>query len=120
LKVHGINPVLTFINPDSICWISSSENVSDKALTELSSRLKDEYKMENISIKKDMAVVGLVGQGLKKKPQAIATSINALDKANIEIDSIDFGTSELCLYILVDQKNSKDAVQAIFDANFRK
>lgn len=120
LKVHGINPVLTFINPDSICWISSSANVSDKALADLSFRLKDEYKMENVSTKKNMAVVGLVGQGLKKKPLAIANSINALDKANIEIDSIDFGTSDLCLYILVDQKNSKDAVQAIFDANFRK
>jgi aspartate kinase len=119
LKASGINPMLTFINPDEICWYFETKAVSESTLKKLELRLIEEYDIEKVTIKSDLSIVGLVGKGISKKPVAIANSINALNAKNIAIDSINFGNSDMSLYITVDESKSKEAVQSVFDANFR-
>lgn len=119
LKSNGIDPMLASRNPDEICWYFATKDISSNALNNLKNRFIEEYAIENVVIKHNLSVVGLVGKGISKKPTAIAASISALNNAGIEIDSINFGTSELSLYLIVDENKSKEAVQAIFDANFK-
>ncbi len=119
LKASGINPMLTFINPDEICWYFETKLASEKTLQVLEEKLIDEYKIENVSIQSGLSLVGLVGKGIAKKPLAIAKSLKALNDVKIAIDSINFGTSDMSLYITVYEKDSLSAVQAIFDANFK-
>lgn len=118
LKTNGITPRLTFINPDSICWFFLSKDITDNLLDELGVRLIKEFKLNSFDYTRNLAIVGLVGQGLKNKPAALAKSISALNDSNIGIDSINFGSS-LTMYISVNEKDSRDAVQSIFDVNFR-
>jgi aspartate kinase len=118
-KNNGITPILTFINPDSICWFFKSTDISEKLLGQLKSRLIDEFKIESVEIERELAIVGLVGQGIKKKSSAVAASICALNESNIAIDSINFGSSAMTLYISVKESESREAVQSIFNANFK-
>lgn len=118
LKVSGINPMFTFINPDEICWYFETKLAGDNILTTLEQRLINDYEIERVSIKSGLSIVGLVGKGISKKPLAIAKSLTALNDANIAIDSINFGTSDMSLYITVDEQDSLASVQAIFNANF--
>lgn len=119
LKASGINPMLTFVNPDEICWYFDTKLVVKKTLQELEQRLINDYKIEKVSIKSGLSIVGLVGKGISNKPIAIINSLNALKNAGIEIDSLNFGTSDMSLYIIVDEKESRTAVQEIFNANFK-
>ncbi|MBK5201580.1 MAG: aspartate kinase [Spirochaetaceae bacterium] len=119
VKNNGITPILTFINPDSICWFFPSRAITDKLLENLKVRLINEFNIDSIEYKRELSIIGLVGQGLKKKPVALAKSICALNDSKINIDSINYGASEMTLYISVDEKDSRAAVQSIFNANFK-
>lgn len=120
VKANGITPILTFINPDSICWFFLSSDINDKLLEALKVRLINEFNINSIEYKRELAIVGLVGQGLKKKPVALAKSICALNDSKIDIDSINYSSSSLTLYISVNEKDSRSAVQSIFNVNFKK
>ena len=104
VKANGITPILTFINPDSICWFFLSSDINDKLLEALKVRLINEFNINSIEYKRELAIVGLVGQGLKKKPVALAKSICALNDSKIDIDSINYSSSSLTLYISVNEK----------------
>lgn len=68
-----------------------------------------------IELETDLALVAVVGRGMKKNKGIAARVFAALAHAGINIKMIDQGSSEMNIIIGVDSKDFEAAVQAIYD-----
>ena len=68
-----------------------------------------------IELETDLALVAVVGRGMKKNKGIAARVFAALAHSGINIKMIDQGSSEMNIIIGVDSKDFEAAVQAIYD-----
>lgn len=68
-----------------------------------------------IDLESDLALIAVVGRGMKAKRGTSATIFSALAHANINIKMIDQGSSELNIIIGVKNEDFERAVKAIYD-----
>lgn len=68
-----------------------------------------------IELETDLALVAVVGRGMKKNKGIAARVFAALAHAGINIKMIDQGSSEMNIIIGLDSKDFEAAVQAIYD-----
>lgn len=73
-------------------------------------------RIDRISSVPDIAIIALVGEGIKGVPGVAARAFGVLGEANINILMIAQGSSELNLSIVVRQKDAPRAVQLIHEA----
>lgn len=70
---------------------------------------------DSIEIDADLALVAVVGRGMKSNRGVAARVLAALAHRNINIKMIDQGSSELNIIIGVKNSDFEDAIQAIYD-----
>lgn len=68
-----------------------------------------------IELETDLALIAVVGRGMKKNKGIAARVFAALAHAGINIRMIDQGSSEMNIIIGVDSKDFESSVQAIYD-----
>src|SRR5438477_5108018 len=73
-------------------------------------------RIDRISSISDIAIIALVGEGIKGAPGVAARAFGVLGSANINILMIAQGSSELNLSIVARQKDAPRAVQLIHEA----
>jgi bifunctional aspartokinase / homoserine dehydrogenase 1 len=73
-------------------------------------------RIDRISSISDIAIIALVGEGIKGAPGVAARAFGVLGTANVNILMIAQGSSELNLSIVVRQKDAPRAVQLIHQA----
>ena len=73
-------------------------------------------KPDSIDIEADLALVAVVGRGMRAQKGTAATVFKALAKADINIKMIDQGSSEQNIIIGVANRDFEDAIRAIYDA----
>ena len=76
----------------------------------------DRRRIDRIAPIPDIAIIALVGEGIKGAPGVAARAFGILGTANINILMIAQGSSELNLSIVVRQKDAPRAVQLIHQA----
>ena len=69
-----------------------------------------------IDIETDLALIAVVGRGMKSNHGTAAKIFRALDNAGVNIRMIDQGSSELNIIIGVASKDFETAVNAIYKA----
>ena len=74
-------------------------------------------KPDAIDIEADLALIAVVGRGMRSQKGTAATVFKALADANINIKMIDQGSSEQNIIIGVANRDFEDAIRAIY-ANF--
>lgn len=74
---------------------------------------------DSISIEKNIALVAVVGRGMKNAKGTAAAIFEALAEADINIRMIDQGSSELNIIVGVDNKDFEKAIKAMY-AHFDK
>src|SRR5439155_7525260 len=72
-------------------------------------------RIDRVSLISEIAIIALVGEGIKGIPGVAARAFGILGKANINILMIAQGSSELNLSIVVRQKDAPRVVQSIHD-----
>ena len=72
-------------------------------------------KPDNIEIESDLALVAVVGRGMKSNRGVAARVLASLAHKNINIKMIDQGSSELNIIIGVTNEDFEPAIQAIYD-----
>lgn len=121
---HGFLAKLFSIFADhqkSVDVVSTSEvSVSltidnDKDLEQIR---KDLENIGEIRIERKKGIVCIVGEGMKKTPGIAAKTFNALAKANINIEMISEGASEINLTLVVDEEDVDKAVRVLHDEFF--
>jgi len=76
----------------------------------------DRRRIDRISSVTDIAIIALVGEGMKGAPGVAARAFGVLGAANVNILMIAQGSSELNLSIVVRQKDAPHTVQLIHEA----
>ncbi len=70
---------------------------------------------DKIDIEADLALIAVVGRGMKSTRGTAARLFSALAHANINIKMIDQGSSELNIILGVENKDFETAIKAIYD-----
>ena len=124
LLAHGFLATLFSIfeeHQKSVDVVSTSEvSVSltvdnREGLSEIEKKLQT---IGDIRIKHEKAIICVVGEGMKHTPGIAARIFSALASARVNIEMVSEGASEINLTIVVDERDSDNAVRALHDEFF--
>ncbi len=72
-----------------------------------------DFRQFEIKSKKDLALVGIIGNGIKTNSSFISRVFSALAKSDVRVEMISQGASEIDLSLIVNKRDYEKAVQAI-------
>lgn len=101
----GIDTMTVFVHQDD--FISKEQKVVSAI-----HRLADP---DSIDIEADLALIAVVGRGMKSTRGTAGRIFSALAHANVNVKMIDQGSSELNIIIGVANDDFEDAIKAIYD-----
>ena len=96
-----------------ICF-TVTEDMAEVALETLERHRNTSLRCEKITITRDVSKVSVVGAGMMTNPGVAAKMFEALYDAGINIRQI--STSEIRVTVLIDEKYTEDAAQAVHEA----
>ena len=82
---------------------------------EVVARLHRMTEPDSIEIESDLALIAVVGRGMKSQSGTAARLFAALANANVNIRMIDQGSSELNIIVGVANNDFEDAIRAIYE-----
>ena len=96
---------------DSMTVIFSA--VDNETANALIDSIKSEVQPDHISLTTDVALIAIVGHGMKSRPGTAARAISRLSNAGVNIRMIDQGASEINLIIGVSDADFERALKAL-------
>lgn len=117
MHIYGIKPCYTLYGCDSISWYFETKQIENIDTDEMCSRIKEEFSLDEIELKKGFAVVGLVGKGVEETMEYV-DALDELRKNNIEPSSVSLGGSYTTFVIGVPEERKLDAVNCISERLF--
>ncbi|MCI5700505.1 MAG: aspartate kinase [Lachnospiraceae bacterium] len=90
-----------------------ADTQADEALKALQAN-KARLNYQDISLKKDVAKLSIVGAGMMSNPGVAAKMFESLYNAGVNINMI--STSEIRVTVLINEADSEKAIQAVHDA----
>ncbi|MCP4114950.1 MAG: aspartate kinase [Desulfobacteraceae bacterium] len=78
----------------------------------------DPMPFRSIEKEEDVALLGVVGEGLSTRKGVAGRCFTAMDKAGVNVEMISFGPSRVALYFIVHKKDLKRAVRAMHKTFF--
>jgi len=105
----------------SVDLVSTSEicvSVSLDSSAPLEVLLQDLEKLGQVSIAKDRAVIAVVGDLLRKTPEVLRTTFNAIE--GIPVDLISMGANAINLSFIVQESDSERAMRNLHAAFFEE
>ena len=79
----------------------------------------DLHTVCNITQGKDLSLIACVGEGVKNTPGMLSRMLSAVSNKGINIKAVSFGSSEVAVYILIDKKDKKIAIEEIHKEFFQ-
>ena len=79
------------------------------------SRINELAQPDTIDLESDLALIAVVGRGMKSTRGTAGRLFSALAHAHINVKMIDQGSSELNIIIGVKNVDFEDAIKAIYD-----
>ncbi len=92
-----------------------SENHAKKAVNSLN----DLTMQFDIGQKSNLALIGVVGSGIKRNPKVLSRIFSALSSKNIGVEMISQGASEIDLSLIVENANYENAIKAVHEEFFK-
>ena len=99
---------------DSMSHIVSSEKLNSK-LDEFIPELHKITEADNISVDTGLALVAVVGRGMKETKGTAARIFSAISNAGVNVRMIDQGASELNIVIAVYESDYEKTIEAIYN-----
>lgn len=96
---------------DSMTVVFSA--VDTETCNALIEAVRREVNPDHISLTKDIALIAIVGHGMKSRPGTAARAINRLSLANINLRMLDMGASEINLILGVSDSDFERALVAL-------
>lgn len=96
---------------DSMTVVFSA--VDAKTANALIESIQNEVKPDHIHLTTDIALIAIVGHGMKSRPGTAARAINRLSNANINLRMIDQGASEINIILGVSDSDFERALVAL-------
>ena len=118
LHVFGIHPTFASSGIDSVAWYFESNQASEAILVALCARLKEEFGLDEATITADIAIVGVVGEGVSQLDGLTSKATGVLAEEGIELMFLSVGSSSHTLLLGVPQHKQKEATIALYSALF--
>lgn len=100
---------------DTMSVVVDSNYVDGKE-QEIIDSIDEKVHADSIHVENGLALIAVVGRGMKSSTGTAAKVISAVANKDINIRMLDQGSSELNIIIGVDEQNFAKAVSAIYDA----
>ncbi len=114
LENHGIFPEHMPTGIDTISVIVNSEELEGQR-EKLAERLRAVIKPDHFEIIDGLALIAVVGRGMRSVKGTATRVFAALSHANINIRMIDQGSSELNIIVGIDQADFEKAIKVVYD-----
>lgn len=98
---------------DTMSVVVDNQYLSGKE-DEIINAMNREVKADSIHIESGLALIAVVGRGMRSTPGTAAKVISAVAKAGVNIRMLDQGSSELNIIIGVDEDSFETAVKSIY------
>lgn len=120
LEDFGLSYEHTPSGIDDISVILRQDQFDSETERKVVERIKKELDVDNVQVAYDLAVIMIVGEGMRQNVGTMARAATALAKNGVNIEMINQGSSEVSMMFGVKGKDEKKAVQALYDEFFRK
>ena len=118
LEDEGISYEHTPSGIDNMSIILCSHQLEGEKELRIIDRIQTELEVDEIYIEKDLALIMVVGEGMERTVGVAAKAAAALAQANINIEMINQGSSEVSMMFGVKEEAVEEAVRALYKAYF--
>lgn len=105
---------------DNISVILRESQLAQAVEAKVLDRIKVELEVDEISIEHDLALVMVVGEGMHHRVGIMARAAGALGAANVNVEMINQGSSEVSMMFGVKAEDAENAVRALYKEFFMK
>lgn len=103
---------------DEMTVIVRDSQLTDKKLETIVQRIKDELAPDTVSVHDNLALIMVVGEGMKETIGMAQTATTALGNAKVNIEMINQGSSEVSMMFGIKANDLHRAIQSLYDAFF--
>ncbi|MGE6258269.1 aspartate kinase [Heyndrickxia sporothermodurans] len=103
---------------DDISIILRENQLTPKMEEQIIDSIKNELHAEEVHVEHGLALIMIVGEGMRQNVGTAARASNALANAGINIEMINQGSSEVSMMFGVKEMNERRAVQALYHEFF--
>jgi len=105
---------------DDMTVIVRQNQMEEKIEKRIMQRIMTDLDADEVRVEHDLALIMLVGEGMRQKVGTMARASRALADAKINIEMINQGSSETSMMFGVKEAVEKKAVQALYEEFFSK
>lgn len=120
LEDHGLSYEHTPSGIDDISVIMRQKQIDEGAEAEIVNRIYSELAADNVVVQHDLAMIMIVGEGMRHNVGTTARAASALARAGVNIEMINQGSSEVSMMFGVKGVDEVKAVQALYKEFFEK
>lgn len=103
---------------DDISIILRNEQLTPEKEAVILKRIKEELQADTVSIHRDLAIIMVVGEGMNSTVGIAQKATTALMKANVNIEMINQGSSEVSMMFGIQAEGLDRAIQSLYHAYF--
>jgi len=105
---------------DNITIILRQCHLNEQKEKRITDRIKNELDVDDISVSKNLALVMIVGEGMRNTVGITARASGALARENINMDMISQGPSEVSMIFGIKDYDRDRAIKALYKEFFEK
>jgi aspartate kinase len=118
LEDYGLSYEHTPSGIDDLSVILRHSQMDKDLEQEIISRIQHELKADEVHVIPNIALIMVVGEGMRHNIGTMARASKALARSSINIEMINQGSSEVSMMFGVKEKDEKKAVQALYEEFF--
>ncbi|MDN4526827.1 aspartate kinase [Fictibacillus fluitans] len=103
---------------DDISIILRQHQLSESVEEQIVQRIKEELHADDVKVQRDLALIMMVGEGMRESVGTAARASTALARAGVNIEMINQGSSEVSMMFGVKAGDERKAVQAMYEEFF--
>ncbi len=119
LEDEGISYEHTPSGIDNISIILKQNQLKEGMEDKIIERIKNELHVDDISVDHDLALIIIVGEGMKNAVGTASRATTAIAKTSISLEMINQGSSEITMMFAVKQSKASEAVVALYNEFFK-
>lgn len=120
LEEEGLSYEHTPSGIDNISVILREDQLTAEKETRVLKRIKTDLEVDDVFLERDLALIMLVGEGMHRNVGVSDRATRALAKANVNIEMINQGSSEVSMMFGVKDVDEDRAVNSLYQEFYEK
>ncbi len=118
LEEEGLSFEHTPSGIDHLSVILREDKCTKEVESLLLERIKNELYVDYVAVERNLSLVMIVGEGMQRTVGLASKATTALSKANVNIEMINQGSSELSMMFGIKAEDEQNAIEALYRAFF--